>query len=445
MKESRYNTILDIDDEKSLLYNTQTRKYLVFDNSEKLLAKNLLKNLNRDKFELKEAEHIKEMIKIGAVVADELDEINKLNFLYNKQKFQQDTVTLVIQTTLNCNFRCVYCYEDHKNEKLTDEVSTKIINLVKDKCKKARKLKIAWFGGEPMLEFHRIVKLTEKFKEICSENNCEYEANMTSNGYLFNDENISMLNDLGIKNIQITLDGTKHYHDKKRPLLNGEGTFKKVIDNFIKLLEKNINLNLRINVDESNYLSISDLFDIIPEKYRNGVNIQIINVFQNKKSLECYDLYKSAIDKGYPYIDKTNTLLKCEAGSPNSVTIDPKGNLTFCSMAGEEGLTFGYMNNTGNIKFTDQSLYFNFHNASPFKDKACTECIELPMCMAGCKFAKFKNPNMCVVKAKGGMSLEERIKLHYYSDVKASKGAHYEHKAIKTKRFFTIDTRYTGI
>lgn len=421
MKESRYNVILAIDNGKSLLYNTLTRKYLMFDNLEQERVKDLLGNLKCDKFELKEVEYIKKMIKIGAIVADDFDEISRLQFLYNKQKFQQDTATLVIQTTLNCNFRCVYCYEEHKSERLTDEVSAKIINLVNDRCKKTRKLKIAWFGGEPMLEFNRIVQLTEAFKKICSENNCQYEARMTSNGYLFNDENISRLNDLMIKNIQITLDGTKDYHDKKRPLVNGKGTFEKVSENFIKLLEKNINLNLRINLDENNYLGTIDLLDIIPEKYRGNVNIQIINVFQNKENLNCYDLYKVAIDKGYRYTDKVNRLIKCEACTPNAMTIDPRGNLTFCSMSGEQDMYFGYIGGERNINFTNQSIYYNFHNMSPFHNKVCLKCIWLPMCMGGCKLSKFENSNICSVKNKGGMHLEDRIKLHCYSDMINSK------------------------
>lgn len=421
MKQSRYNITLKIDDKKSLLYNTLTRKYLVFNNLEQEYIKNLLKNLGHDKFELKEAEYIKEMIKMGLVVSDNINEISRLKFLYNKQKFQQDTATLVIQTTLNCNFRCVYCYEDHKNEKLTDEVSTKIINLVNDKCKKINKLKIAWFGGEPMLEFNRIKQLTEAFEKICRENDCQYEATMTSNGYLFNDKNINMLNDLMIKKIQITLDGTKDYHDKKRPLVNGKGTFEKVSENFIKLLENNINLNLRINLDEYNYLSTVDLLDIIPEKYRGNVDIHIINVFQNKENLNCYDLYKVAIDKGYRYTDNVNRLIKCEACTPNAMTINPRGNLTFCSMSGERDMYFGYISGERNINFTNQSIYYNFHNMSPFHNKACLECIELPMCMGGCKLSGFENYNICSVKNKGGMHLEDRIKLHYYSDMINSK------------------------
>jgi len=37
------------------------------------------------------------------------------------------------------------------------------------------------------------------------------------------------------------------------------------------------------------------------------------------------------------------------------------------------------------------------------------ECKELPMCIGGCRLAKFKETGMRVFKAKGGMSLEDRI------------------------------------
>ena len=42
---------------------------------------------------------------------------------------------------------------------------------------------------------------------------------------------VTLLKEIGVKRVQITLDGSKESHDKRRILLNGEGSFNKIIDN----------------------------------------------------------------------------------------------------------------------------------------------------------------------------------------------------------------------
>lgn len=421
MRESKYNVMIDVSDidtEKSILYNTLSRRYVVVDKEEGTYVESLLHNLNKSSFDIKEIETIKKLILVGAIIQDEVDEINKLNFLYNQYKFSDDKFSMVIVTTLDCNFRCTYCTQDHRSDTLDDEVSQRIIKLVKEKCRKAKRIRVAWFGGEPMLEFDRIVKLTREFKKICHENGCTYEAGMTTNGYLFNDDNIAKLNELHINEIQITLDGTESYHDQKRVLSNGQGTFAKIRDNCEKLLRENIGITLRVNVDESNYPNIIELFDVMPQEYRRNIRLQILNIRQNTKFLDSYDLYKSSIERGYPFCDTVNTLLKCEAGTPSSITVFPKGELSFCSMAGEKGHIYGYLDENGDLKLRNPAMYHNIYNTSPFSDKACAECKSLPACMGQCVFSKYKTPHICLNK---GLTIEQKAKLHYYSDKKLNR------------------------
>ena len=416
MKSSKYNITVN-NGTKNILYNTLSRKYVVYDAEKRDYIDNLLENLNKDRYELEEGQIIKKLIANGLVIDDKLDELDKIKFSENKAKFQDETFYLVIQPTLDCNFRCVYCYEEHKNVKMNDATIDSIVEFVKNKTKKVRSLCIAWFGGEPMMEFDSIVNLTRKFQEICKNNGCHYHSRITTNSYLFTDESINMLESLNIEAIQITLDGTKETHDKKRPLANGEGTFDQIINNLLKITDKNVIATLRINVDEENFDYIPRLYDMIPEDKRSKVRINICNLFQKKEKIDLYKLYKDSIDKGFNYFNKCNNYCKCEAFMKNSFLVDPSGKIAACSMCAENGFYYGKISDKGELMISKKSEYFKLHSLTVLDNERCKKCVELPMCMGGCTYARYNDNNYCAKTLGDGMNLEQKIKLHYYSDL----------------------------
>lgn len=102
---------------------------------------------------------------------------------------------------------------------MNDETANGIVNLVRNNANTINMLGVTWYGGEPLLEVNRIENLTKAFKEICNKNNVKYQANIVTNGYLLDKKMILRLIDLDITSIQITLDGTKEYHDQTRYLI----------------------------------------------------------------------------------------------------------------------------------------------------------------------------------------------------------------------------------
>jgi len=416
MKTSNYNVTVDNGTE-NILYNTLSRKYVVYASEKKEYMENLLNNLNKDRYELEEAEIIKKLALNGLVVDDNMDELSKIKFYENKAKFQSEIFYLVIQPTLNCNFRCVYCYEEHRNIRMNDSSRDSLVEFVKGITKKVKTLCIAWFGGEPMMEFERIKELTRHFQDACKENGCDYIARMTSNAYLFSDESINMLESLAIQKLQITLDGTKETHDLKRPLANGEGTFNKVMGNLIKIIDKDVTVTLRVNVDEKNIEYIPKLFDMIPEDKRSKVNLNICNVFQNKEKLDLYELYKTAVDKGFRYYNTSNTYSKCEGNLKNSFTVQPDCRITPCSICAEKGFYYGKISEKGELRINNKSEYFKFHTRTVFDNERCIKCIDLPMCMGGCACARYKEINFCTKEYTHEINLNDIVKLHYHNDL----------------------------
>jgi uncharacterized protein len=419
MKQSYYNVSVDVQSDKTILYNTLTRRYSVYRDLEYRRIITLLNDLNKGKYEIEEINIIKDLIAKGIIVKDDVNELEVIEYKENSAKFSDSFFRLQILPTMDCNFRCVYCYEEHKKNRIDDEVEKKIIKLVQKIAMKVKRLHISWFGGEPLLEIDRIMHLTGEIKNICHTNNCTYSATMTTNGYLLDDKTIDILKELDIQQLQITLDGPEDYHNKKRPLANGAGTYRKIMENINKLLEDNIKVTLRINIDDDNYTEVEKLLEIIPREKRDLVTIGIFNVYQNKVNISVFPLFKSAFEKGYHY-NFTNKQFACELCLKNGLVITPDGKIIPCTINAEKGYSFGYISDSGDIVINDKAgLYYKIKNQSSLKNEKCIKCKQLPMCIGTCKFGMALSKE-CDMDTEGQMNITENILLHYYYDLAQS-------------------------
>lgn len=417
MKLSNYNMKLDIDN-KHAIYNTISRKYVLYDDIKRDCIENILNNINKEKYSINEAEVLKIFIKNGIVIEDNLDEFEKITYLFNKTKYQDRRFILIISPTLDCNFRCSYCFEERKNSYISDKTIENLIDFVKRISKEVNTLQVCWFGGEPMLQFEKIKKMTKIFKDICENEGCNYCSTMTTNGYLFNDENISDLDMFNMKRIQITLDGYREFHDKKRPLADGSGTFDKILENINKIADKDIPLYLRINVDQNNAESIPKLFDLIHKNKRNKIIVNICNIFQNIEDVDLFPLYRIAIDKGFNFKFSRKQFQICEGSFINSITVQPDGTITPCQMCAEKGFNFGSIGKAGKLFLKNESEFYKFRSTSALDNENCKTCNRLPLCLGGCYLKRYKDKNVCVAKHKIGKDFWDIIRLEIYSDIK---------------------------
>lgn len=191
---------------------------------------------------------------------------------YNEQSIKLDSIlikksseilAITLITDLNCNMDCLYCYEkdvslNTKNEYRIINVY-EVINLISSeiKSKKYKEIEVNVIGGEPLLE-NNIEFLNNFFKEI-KLLNINTNFSLVTNGI-----NVSNYIDniifWGINDIQITLDGTEKIHNQRRmPIDKNLNGFKKIEEGVNMLLQHNIKVFLRINVDKNNVNYIVDL------------------------------------------------------------------------------------------------------------------------------------------------------------------------------------------
>jgi len=391
MKQSQYNYIKSYEDGTMLIYNTLSSGVLRLNNE----FANQFRECEENGFEGDSA-LINNLKQGHMILADDYDEKGSLNLRGKMSKFSSYSLTLTITPTLSCNFKCPYCYEKGLGtESMSQETQDKLIDFINTQADHIKALGIAWYGGEPLLEFDMVEHLSKRIINICNEKNVRYEASMVTNGYLLSEDYANRMKEIAINKIQVTLDGDAEQHDQRRICHDGSPTYSTIMDNIAATCDI-IKTNIRINVDKNNFTSLTTLLDDLKRKELNRkVNIYIApvdNVNDAYISDECMtvtqfsdleiNFYDKLVDGGFSEVRMPTAIMGyCGAVSINSFVIDPNGDLYKC------------WNEVGRIENSVGSLYSglksSFRNCKwllydAFNDNDCADCKMLPVCFGGC-------------------------------------------------------------
>lgn len=184
---------------------------------------------------------------------------------------------MILQVTQSCNFACRYCkysYDPtglnhrHNNRFMTWDMAKKCIDFIAARSRDTNFISIAFYGGEPLLNFPLIKKSIEYAENIFQGKKQRYA--MTSNGSLLS---LEIAEYLMKKNVSLTisLDGPQDIHDKNRKNgKDGQGTFLNVYNNLLKVRETfpdyyqkikyNSVLDPLNNIRDVNHFFAQDLF-----------------------------------------------------------------------------------------------------------------------------------------------------------------------------------------
>lgn len=416
MKLSQYYIDIEIDETKKMLYSTFSRKYYVYKKQEQSKVLNFLAHINKGKYTEAEIALFEELLNKKIILRDEIDELKQLEVLENATRYQEKTYKMMIYATNACNFRCSYCEQNHVSKPLSEDVKERILKLVKIQAKKNRVIQIDWFGGEPLLEYESVCSVLERAKKICEKNKCELVSTLTTNGYLLDESKIKKLYDLSVRSMQITLDGSKKTHNERRILADGSATFDIIFKNMIEAVKLGVFITLRINIDAKNADDISEVIDEIPMEFRSRIAVDICNIFQNSKRISTYALMKQIIDKGYVYSQRWNKFASCHACLLNGVVIDTDGSILLCSNTDKREKRMGYLNSEGCCCIERQADLYNLQTVTARENPECRNCIELPYCIASCKYARLKDNTKCLGKRGNGLTIKEKALLDFYYD-----------------------------
>lgn len=385
MKVSKYNVLVPVEDNKKILYNTISRKYISYNNCNEKLLMDLMKNLNKGKYSVEELKYIKELISKGIIIRNDIDEIDKIKFQQGKVGFQAQCFFAVVLPILDNNFKLTYCWEENRKIHIKQGSEEEIIKFIDEISKKALNIEICWFGKKAVFKFDKTLEINEKLEEICEKNNCEYRVSITVSGKLLANEIVEKLLELDLYKIQIVVKSIKYSHSSNIFSKNKYEIYEKIKNNILMLSNSDILINLRINVDEENYDHIIELFDIVPKQNRHKINVHFCNIVNNSKKVNLFNVYKAVIDKGYKYFDIKNEYSICELCIKSGLKIQSSSRIASCFV-------------------NEQS-------------KKCRECVQFPMYMWEWRDTEHIYDDLNNRKRIDGLSLDEKIKLHYYSDI----------------------------
>ncbi len=122
---------------------------------------------------------------------------------------------------------------------------------------------------------------------------------MITNGYLFDGELVRKAKERWrLGRVQITLDGTEDVYNKRKAYIYEQGSaFIRVTDNIERLLEADIEVSVRLNLDEHNFDDLIALADCLASRYGKYKNFSAYAryIFDDKKGKPYYGEAESVV------------------------------------------------------------------------------------------------------------------------------------------------------
>lgn len=264
------------------LFSCSAGKYLYDTNSNQILEISeesygeLLNYMNgNEDYEVQEQdwnEEIRNLIEQGKLSCLRPNVIEHELSPYVKQYLNKRVQGITLQLTQGCNFRCRYCsfsgdgYYDreHNGKRMSTDIAYKAIKFLKEHSEEMKKVRINYYGGEPLLEFQLIKDTVEYAKSIMPEKELVFA--MTSNASLLTEEMLDFLVENEFS-FAISLDGPQALHDKyRRFAADGRGTYEAVVKSLKMVHDKypdyyKRNISISAVIDDNDDLSmVSEFF-----------------------------------------------------------------------------------------------------------------------------------------------------------------------------------------
>ena len=387
MKTSIYNYFIPRGN-RYIFFNGITQRFFYVSAENHDRFKDIISHPENTAYQEKYGEFLDRMKVEGFVVDDNVDEMDLIYKDFEKQRYS-DQYMLMILPTYRCNLRCWYCIQEHQDVNLSNDTVERIKKHIGKYLLESgvKRFRLSWFGGEPLLEYDKIVDITRFSKNFCEQNNIEFYSDITTNSLLLNHDRIVLLNDLGVKIYQITIDGCRERHNKVK-ISKGNSAFDKAVNNILDIVKTNpdVSCTLRINYSDETLEPGKIMHDVnmlIPYEYRKYVRIiprriWQIETFPSELERIC-ELSRIAknkhyvirgVDRGMCYVDYTH--FNC---------IFPNGRVDKCENESLDD-TKGFLDENGNIIWSSTNLFEKYQVLSETSD--CINCKHLPFCMGPC-------------------------------------------------------------
>ncbi len=347
----------------------------------------------------------------GFLVEDEVDELARVKTRSMRDRFRTDRLMLTIAPTLDCNFRCDYCYEEHLRVTMSRPVREALLEFVAQRVDGLRDLWVTWYGGEPLLPpaLEVVRALSRGFRELADRHGLGYGAELVTNGYLLDRSTMEELLGLGVERVQVTLDGPRDIHDRRRVHVDGTGTWDRILANLEQVADL-AEIQLRINVDRRNAMAC---LDVVEELQRRGLE-RMVRPYLAQVTFDgaacgnvqeaCYssaefartevEIYREAARRGLP-LGRYPVRIPgafCTADRALAWVVAPTGLLFKCwhEVTLAPGHSVGsLLDGQGPRQRAVEERWLAW---DALEKRGCRDCDILPLCLGGCPLEALEHP-----------------------------------------------------
>jgi uncharacterized protein len=286
---------------------------------------------------------------------------------------------------------------------MSERTQRALESFIERRVKSLSRLRLSWFGGEPLLAKDVILRIVAFGKEQCERHGVAFDGGMTTNAYLLEPGLAEEIIQLNQDFFQITLDGYGETHDVVRRRADGRGTFNTIWANLLALksLKLRFDVVIRIHVRRDNQENLEYLMERLAADFRgdrrftldfqhlrdmggdggktivDGVSYQELQGIEQRlraifvrglnkaKTTECIEVQMPAVSQNggesagaqRPGERNANEPYICYAGKANSLLIRANGRVGKCTVAFHDDRNdIGYLEDDGSIRIDNEKL-----------------------------------------------------------------------------------------
>lgn len=173
---------------------------------------------------------------------------------------------LSLAVAQKCNLGCSYCYAQGGSfggaaRSMGLETALRSLDLLFSDVRAGERVNLTFLGGEPLLNRPVIHAATERAREIAHERDVPITFSITTNGTQLTDADGDFFEQHGFA-VTVSLDGPGAVHDRLRPYRSGRGSFDRVMERVVPLLERQrrMQVSARVTVTPQN-LGLKETLD----------------------------------------------------------------------------------------------------------------------------------------------------------------------------------------
>lgn len=276
-------------------FSTDKSHHYVYDftsNSILRISERLFKILNDDSADLTESEELQKLQTKGFLLPPVSYETKHYLSDSVEELLSTNLRMLTLQVTQCCNLRCSYCVyggnystRTHSNHRMSQETAFKAIDFFVEHSGNTPVLNLAFYGGEPLLEFPLIKDCVRYIQDKAPSKQILF--NMTTNGTLFTEDVLEFCIENHLSPT-FSLDGPEFIHDANRKYQNGKGSYQDVMRaiQMINTHPRKSEINYFLSVvgnPENEYSSYSDFFTNNPIVKDIPINFNMVSSIGAKK------------------------------------------------------------------------------------------------------------------------------------------------------------------